>query len=138
MLVRLARKMPLEQLELFLDELGGERHEDVRTPKIAVDLRDLVFQDQVIAERVPGQLAGKAVILMEVVAGVSEDDLRVDAPLEPLEDLLDLPADIRQKAVPELMDLDTRDSGVLQEGSCARTRLVLAGAGRGEHDPIDF
>ena len=37
-------------------------------PEVAVELRDLVLEDQVVAERVPGQLAGEPVILVEVVA----------------------------------------------------------------------
>ena len=55
-------------------------------PEVAVDLRNLVLEDQVVAERVPRQLAGEPVILVEVVPGVREHELRVDAALQILED----------------------------------------------------
>ena len=46
--------------------------------EVAVVLRDLVLEDQVVAPRVPRELADEPVILVEVVAGVREDQLRVD------------------------------------------------------------
>ena len=47
-----------------------------------------------VAERVPRELAGEAVILVEVVPRVREDEIGIDV-LQPLEDVLDLPADVR-------------------------------------------
>ena len=63
---------------LLVDELLDERDEDVRRPEVAVELRDLVFENQMVSERVPGQLAGEPMILMEIAAGVREDDVGSD------------------------------------------------------------
>ena len=95
-------------VDLLLRDRRGQRHEEVRRPEVAVELRDLVLEDQVVAERVPGQLAGKPVVLVEVVAGVGEDELRVDPALQLLEELLDLAARVGEEAVPEPVDLDAR------------------------------
>ena len=48
------------------------RHLDVQVwpAKIAVELRDLVLEDQVISKGLPGKLADEPVILMLVVAVV--------------------------------------------------------------------
>ena len=82
MLAGLCGEMLLEQRQLPLDDLRRERHEHVRPPQVAVELRDLVLEDQVVAEGVPRQLAGESVILVEVVIGVRQDELRIDAPLQ--------------------------------------------------------
>ena len=47
------------------DSSSGD--EDVRRAEVAVVLRDLVLEDGVIAKRVPRQLAGETVILVQVV-----------------------------------------------------------------------
>ena len=36
-----------------------------------------------VAKRVPGELAGEAVVLVEVVAGVGEDEVGLDLPSAP-------------------------------------------------------
>ena len=92
----------------MLDDVCRERNEDVRPAEVAVDLRDLVLEDEVVAERVPCQLARKPVVLVEVVAGVREHEVGIDASLQILEHVLHLTADVRQEAVPELVHLDAR------------------------------
>ena len=67
-----------------------------------------------------------------------EHELRVDAALQILEDLLDLAADVRQEAVAEVVHLDTRRAGPGQERLGARARLVAALTRRGEDDPVDL
>ena len=54
-----------------------------------------------VAERVPRQLADEAVILVQVVPRVREDQIRLDRALQLLEALLDLAADVREEAVAE-------------------------------------
>ena len=54
-------------------------------PEVTVVLRDLVLEDQVVAQRVPGQLADEPVVLVEVVPRVGEDEVRIDVALERLE-----------------------------------------------------
>ena len=73
----LRAEVPVEELELALDVGGGERDVEVRPAEVAVDLRDLVLEDQVRPERVPRQLGREPVILVEVVAIGKREDLVV-------------------------------------------------------------
>jgi hypothetical protein len=57
--------------------------------EVALVLGDLVLQDQVVAEGVPGQLGDQPVVLMAVLQPVGEDQVGGDLALEPLEVLLD-------------------------------------------------
>ena len=68
-----------------------EVNEDVRRAEVAVVLRDLVLEDQVVAERVPRQLRSQAVVLMQIRAAVREDQVRRDLRLQLLEEVLDRP-----------------------------------------------
>ena len=137
-LAGLGREVLLEQRQLPLHDLRRERHEHVRPPEVAVELRDLVLEDQVVAEGVPRQLAGESVILVEVVTGVGEDELRIDAPLQILEHLLDLAADVGQEAVSELVHLDASRGGSREERLRARPCLRRALPGGREHHPVDL
>ena len=49
-----------------------ERHEAVGRAEIAIELRDLVLEDQMIAERVPGEIGQHPVVLMAIVAIVRQ------------------------------------------------------------------
>ena len=51
---------------------------EVRPAQVAVELGDLELEDQVVAERLPGQLADEPVVLVEVVAVVGQDEVRRD------------------------------------------------------------
>ena len=62
------------------DDLLVEWDENVGRAEIAVVLGDLVLEDQVVAKRVPCELAGEPVILMEVGASVREDQIRLGRP----------------------------------------------------------
>ncbi len=53
-------EVPLDQRELLVHDRLGQRHEDVRPAEVAVELRDLVLEDQMVAERVPRQLRMRA------------------------------------------------------------------------------
>ena len=66
-----------------------ERHEGVRRAHVAVVLRDLVLEDQVVAEGVPGELAAEPVVLVQVGALVGEDQVGREVGLQPLEEVLD-------------------------------------------------
>ena len=70
-----------------------QRKEEVGLAQIAVVLGDLVLQDQVVSERVPGQVGDQAVVLMPVVAVVSEHQIGVELPLQGLEPVLDRAAE---------------------------------------------
>ena len=68
-------------------------------------------------------------ILVEVVAGVREDHVRLDRGLQLLEDVLDLAADVREEAVAEPVDDDLRRSRRAARNASALARassLALA------------
>ena len=108
-----------------------DRDEDVWLAEIAVVLRDLVLEDQVVAERVPGQVARRAVILVEVASGVREDDVRIDLALERLEEVLDARV-VREVGVLERPNADVQDRVPEQfrrTRPCLLCSIVLARSG---------
>ena len=90
-----------------------------------------------VTEGVPGQVAYEAVVLMEVVARVRKHEIRIDAGLQILEDILHRPTLVGQIAVAEREDLDRRIVYTRQELLCAASRLVHAVAVCREHQPMD-
>ena len=104
-----------------------EVDEEVRRAQVAVVLRDLVLEDQMVAKRVPGQLRDEAMILVQIAAPVREDQVRGDLALEALEVLLDLGAVVREEAVAERLGHDraalatpSRNASALARASAAR------------------
>src|SRR6202008_429680 len=75
-------------IDLALNVRRGERNEDGRRTEPAVVLRDLILEDQVIPERVPGQFGDDSVVLMKVVLVVRENSIWPDRRLEFLEEIL--------------------------------------------------
>ena len=73
----------------FAHEVLLQSHVGVRAPEVAVPLRDLVLEDEVVTEGVPGQVAHEAVVLVEIVARMCQDKIGVDPGLQALEDVLD-------------------------------------------------
>ena len=56
MLGRLRFKMLQKQLNLSDADLLRERHEDVGMSQVTVVFQDFVFKNEVISERVPGEI----------------------------------------------------------------------------------
>ena len=77
-LVPLAREDAREQSTFSSHELLVRRARRRWVAQVAVVLGDLVLEDQVVAERVPGQLAEEPVVLVQVVARVGEDEIGLD------------------------------------------------------------
>ena len=92
-LVALGGEVLVEQGDLALGLRIAQRHIQVGCAQVAVVFWNLVFQDQVIAKGVPGQLAREAMILMQIVPGVNQDHIRRER-LERLEELLHLAAGV--------------------------------------------
>ena len=68
--VLLTFKTLQENVDFFSGLFLRQVAEAVWNAQVAVVFRDLVLQDQVIAERIPGQVRKKAVILVAVVVGI--------------------------------------------------------------------
>src|SRR6185295_5254117 len=84
----LAREAGQNRVDLPATQRFLQRHEDVRRPKVAVILRDLVLEDQMIAKRVPGEIRHEAMILVEITPIVGQHEVRRHENLELLEGLL--------------------------------------------------
>ena len=75
-----------------------------------------------VAERVPRQLADESMILVEIGALVGEDEIRGDASLQRLEQVLDSRAVIRKETVAELDVDDHCRGGEVRGGTSALAR----------------
>ena len=115
----------------------AQRNEKIWGAEIAVIFRDFVLQDHVIAIRVPRQLAQEPVILVQVVAEMRENQIRFKGTFQLLKIVLNLAADIGQKAVTKGLNHDGFLWSVAQER--CRTRFRFAGTFgiRAEDDPIN-
>ena len=110
--------------QLLRGDLVAQRDEDVRRPQVAVVLRDLVLEDEVVAERVPRELAREAVILVEVVTRACVSTRSGSIGLQFLEDLLDRLAGVREEGVAKLVQSHVGRRRAGEERLGARTRLV--------------
>src|SRR5262249_32159982 len=106
--------------------------------KIAVVLRHFILQDQMASERIPRKVRDYAMILMAIVAIVSEYDVGFEDCLDLLEIFLNLFCLDRKKAFPEPLDHDRPLRGARDECSRARSSLLGARALSAEHCPPDI
>src|SRR5579862_795672 len=65
-------------VNFFLAGGSVERHKNRGLSHVAVILGNLVFENQVIAKRVPSQFRQQAMILVSILASVSENYIRRD------------------------------------------------------------
>src|SRR6266545_156742 len=136
--VELAREVREQQLDLPRGGglvQGDEQH---GSAEVALVLGDLVLEDQVVAEGVPGQLRDQAVVLVRVVAARGQDQVRREAALELLEGLLDRGALPGEEAVPEGPHLDLAVVAAAEERLRAVHRLLGALALAAQHQPADL
>ena len=106
--------------------------------EIAVVLGNLVLEDQVVAPRVPRQLASQPVVLVQVVALMSEDQVRRELRLEAVEELLDRAALVRKERIAEIPDDDPRRAEAGREVGSAPPSLLRTLAVAGQDDPQDL
>jgi hypothetical protein len=95
---------------LLFEELGLERHEDIRLAQITVIFRDFIFEDQVVTKGVPSQFRDQAVILMRVFTVVSENEVRRNR-LQLLKGRFKLGPHKRHKSILERLEHWPFDSG---------------------------
>jgi hypothetical protein len=70
---------------------------------VTVELWDLIFQHKMVTKRVVCQFGNKPVVLVQVVAGVRQNEVGWDV-LQRLEVLLDLQPDVREIAAAKRLD----------------------------------
>ena len=122
-------------VDLALDRGGGQGGEEVRAPEVAVVLRDLVLEHEVVPPGVPGEVRDEPVVLVPVVPVVGEDEVGRALALERLERLLHRRAGVGQEPVPELVHDDARARHARQEGRCGGARLGGPRRRRAEDHP---
>ena len=138
MLGGLSSKMLQKQFNLAGANFLRERQKNVRAPKISIVLEDLVLQDQMISERIPGQIGQNAVILVTIVAQMSEDDLRFEAGFDFLKPIFDRGPFAWKIALAKRPDLDLLALNGGQVFICAVERFFRPGTWRTEDYPTDF
>src|SRR5256885_2389026 len=110
---------------------------EIRLPQVAIRLGDLVLRNQVIAERLPGDVRDDPVILVAVVAAMGENHVRRERSLDRFEHLLDLAQGGGEVPVAELVDVYPAGSSPGQELAGALPGLALAGSsGTAKDDPM--
>jgi hypothetical protein len=78
-----------------------QRDKKIRTPHISVVFGDLIFQYQMVSERVPGQLGDQAMVLVQVRTTMGKNHVRRYLSLQFLELFFNFAAKVREKPVPE-------------------------------------
>jgi hypothetical protein len=89
-----------------------------------------------VSKRVVGELGEQAVVLMEILTVVREDEVRLRLLPETVEPLLDLGRDVREVAAPKRLDLYACTGAARKEGVRRDARLRSAFLVRAEDDPV--
>jgi hypothetical protein len=106
--------------------------------QIAIVLDDLVFEDQVIPESIPGQFGDQPVVLVQVVTVVREDDIGSKGAFQVLEGVLDVRPDVREVPIPEPFHDDCLLRSFAQEQVRAVGGFIRSCGVCAEDEPIDF
>src|SRR5439155_14763684 len=69
-----------QKLHFALRNDFGKRHEKIRLPQIGVVLWNLVFENEMVAESIPGEFREQAVVLMEIMPEMSKDQIGSKGP----------------------------------------------------------
>src|SRR4029453_6685298 len=109
--------------DLFLADGIVEMNEEIGTSQIAVVFQDFIFQDELIPVGVPRQLGDQAMVLMEIVAVVGEDEIRGDPFFQLFEEALYLVSEVREEACLEIPDQNLLLLRARQEDLGAHERL---------------
>ena len=84
-----------------------------------------------------GELTDLAVILVQIMSVVREDDIGIDGPLERLELVLHRRAFVREISVAEVVDHEIRSASLAEKELRARLRFLGADVVATERDPVN-
>src|SRR6266496_1028551 len=73
--VALSAEVFHEPLDFFAANGVGERGKKIGRTEVRIVLGNFVFEDKMVSERIPGEFANHAMVLMEVVAKMSKDQI---------------------------------------------------------------
>src|SRR5690606_30221720 len=104
--------------------------------EVPVPFGYFVFEDQVVAKQIPGQLTDFAMVLMGIVAPMGEDHVRIDLGSQTLEPGLYLTALVGEEAVLEPAELDPAARRAGKERVGRGCGFLGARADRTQHAPV--
>src|SRR5262245_51127204 len=127
--------MPEKVAHLARSERTREGHVEVRLPEVALVLRNLVFEHEVVAPGLPGDLGSDAMVLVPVLEPVGEDQVGPHRALQVLDERLDLAEFSREAAIGERAEHHALSRRAGEQRRGAAPRFLRALAGRAQHDP---
>src|SRR5271170_845830 len=110
--------------------------EEIRRAQIAVVFGNFVFENQMIAECIPGQLANQAMILMQIVSSVSKYQVGFETSLNRRDEFLDRFALVRKITIAEIPDHHVRTACVLQKRTSGLASFAFSHRIRTEYHPV--
>jgi len=66
-----------QQINLLLRYFASKWHEDIGIAQVSLVLKNFVFEDQVLSERIPCDFGKSSVILVQIFSAMGEDDIRL-------------------------------------------------------------
>jgi hypothetical protein len=127
-----------KDVHLLATQRLRESNEEIGRAQVAIILGNLVFQNHVVPETVPRKFTNQAMVLMQVAAAMSENQIRSERPLQYLEGIFDPSALEREIAIPKILEDDPRSSGGPQEKLRRFRRLPFSLRCGTEDHPIKF
>jgi len=98
-------------------------YEHVWRTTVAIVLGNFVFENEVISERIPGELRDDSVILMSIPTIVGENEIWLIDALDPFEARFDGLALIGEESIPEQRDIDAALGRIREQGFRTAVRL---------------
>ena len=138
MLVALRLKELAEVRDLCLANGTVQRNEEVGLLEIALILRNLIFQHEMIPERIPRQLGEEAMVLVAIGKEVRKHQVGLDLLLQRFEAMLDSLTLGGEEGVPEISDNHSLLASAFQEGARAGPGLAPPGRPGAEYHPPDI
>ena len=136
--VTLRNKTLLDMVSLLSANSLVEVYEYIRGSEITVIFRNLVFENHVISERIPGELRNESMILMEIIPKVRKDEIGGKIALQLFKRLLDRWPGIGKEPVTEVLHLDRRFSRPAKEKIGRSLRFPGSFRGTAEDNPTDL
>ena len=106
-------------LNFFATDRITQMNEKIGRPGISIVLDDFVFQDEMIPECVPSQLGYKAVVLMEVLAMMCQDEIRRGFSLQFFEEIFYLSPNVGEKSISQTFDRNFFSSRISALSNCS-------------------
>ena len=107
--------MPCQQIDLGLAVAIAQWNIKSRATEIPVVFGNLIFQNQVIAKRVPGQFVDETMILVQIMTVVCQNNIGIDSALKTFELIFYLAADVREIPVLEIVYMQVAFHGATQK-----------------------